>query len=158
MLATTIDPELSAPHLPLSGALLVLNEMTSMCQAEFQRMVSEPNWNRRLLNFLGQLCTMGKITSTTPGIVLHILDNLILCASLADHENFDHLMSFLMHAGPYLDSHAQHRTRLAVRLQQLRQRLQSLSVSSWLAIEVLLYLRARGWQKEASQDNSLSAQ
>ncbi|KAH3913691.1 hypothetical protein HBI56_080270 [Parastagonospora nodorum] len=158
MLATTIDPELSAPHLPLSGALLVLNEMTSMCQAEFQRMVSEPNWNRGLLNFLGQLCTMGKITSTTPGIVLHILDNLILSASLADHENFDHLMSFLMHAGPYLDSHAQHRTRLTVRLQQLRQRLQSLSVSSWLAIEVLLYLRARGWQKEASQDNSLSAQ
>lgn len=158
MLATAIDPELSAPHLPMRGALLLRNETTSMCQTELQRMMSDTIWNRGLLNFLGQLCTSGKIINITPDIVLNLLDNLILSVCLTDHDNFDHLMSFLMLAGPYLDSHVPHRMRLTVKLQILRRRGQASSVSSRLAIEGLLHLRARDWQAEASQDDPLSVQ
>jgi hypothetical protein len=104
MLATTIRPDLSVSSLPMKGAHFVRNEMMGLCQTCFQQMMSELHWNRGLINFFGQLCTKGKITSTTPSITFHILENMRSSASLTTNDNFDLSMSFLMFPRPYLET------------------------------------------------------
>jgi hypothetical protein len=111
-------------------------------------MMAEPEWNRGLMNFLGQLCTFDKITSTTIGIVLHILDNLVPSTALTTGNNFDTLMGFLMLAGPFLDNQSQGREQLSVRMDQLQERVQSCKVSAWLAVQGVLWLRSHGWQTD----------
>jgi hypothetical protein len=154
LLAATIDPQFIDSRLPMKGAYLVRNELMKMCQARFQQMVGSSHWNRGFLIFLGQLCTTGKITSTTPGIVLNILDNMIPSTSLTVDDNFDLLMGFLMLAGPYLDGQEQLREHLKTRLQHLQQRGQSFKISWWLAIQGYIQLRERGWSVGAVQDST----
>jgi hypothetical protein len=148
MLATAIDPGFSSPKVPMTGAYLVRNELMETCQSRFQQMMISTGWSRGLVNFLGQLCTTGKITSTTPGIVLHILDSMISSASLTFDDNFDILVTFLMVAGPYLDGHVEFRKHLTVKMKELQQRTQSCKVSVLLAMYGLMQLRERGWPLE----------
>ncbi|KAF2822011.1 hypothetical protein CC86DRAFT_251604, partial [Ophiobolus disseminans] len=148
MLARAIDPNLSIPDLPMRGPYLVRNELMRSCQSQFQRMMTEADWSRRLTSFLGQLCTVGNITSTTPGIALHVLDSLVSSLFLNPNDNFDHLVGFLMHAGPYPDGQPQLQTHLAAQLLQLQDRAQELKVSSRLAVHGSVQLRERGWRTE----------
>lgn len=148
MLAAAISPELSAPGLPMKGAHLVRYELMKICQAQFERMMAEPEWNRGLMNFLGQLCTADRITSTTTGIVLHVLDNLFPSPALTTGDNFDTLMDFLMLAGPFLDNRSQGQEQLSIRIKQLQERVQSCKVSAWLAVQGVVWLRSHGWQTD----------
>jgi hypothetical protein len=155
LLAATIDPHFTISSLSMKGAYLASNELMRMCQARFQGMVGSPERNRGFLVFLGQLCTTGIITSTTPGIVLHILDSMISSTLLTANDNFDLVMSFIMLAGPYLDDQKQLREYFRTRLQHLQQRGQSFKVSWWLAIQGSVQLRERGWSVEAVQDGTV---
>jgi hypothetical protein len=151
MLAIAIDPGFSSPKVPMTGAYLVRNELMKSCQTQFQHMVTSTDWSRGLINFLGQLCTTGKITSTTPGIVLHILDSMVSSTSLMVNNNFDILATFLMLAGPYLDGQVDCREHLTARLKQLQQQAQSCKVSDRLAVYGLTQLRERSWPMEAME-------
>jgi hypothetical protein len=152
MLATAIDPGFSSPKVPMIGAYLVRNELMKSCQTKFQHMMTGTDWSRGFIYFLGQLCTTGKITSMTPGIVLHILDGMVSSTSLTVNNNFDILTDFLLLAGPYLDSQTECREHLTPRLKQLQQRVQSCKVSDRLAVYGLTQLRERGWPMEAMED------
>lgn len=161
LLAATVDPELSVSSLPMRGAHWVCNELMKMCQAQFQRMVDTTNWNHGFINFLSQLYTTGRTTSTTPDIVLYILDNMISSASLAVNDNFNLLMTFLMRARLYLDSQKEFQEHFRTGLQHLQQRGRSFKVSWWLAIEGYVQLHERGWPVEAveaMQDDKVSNQ
>jgi hypothetical protein len=120
MLAIAIDPGFSSPKAPMLGAYLVRNELMKSCQTQFQHMMTSTDWSCGFINFLSQLCTTGKITSMTPGIVLYILDGMLTSASLTvNNDNFELLAAFLMQAGPYLDGQTECRGYLTSRLEQL---------------------------------------
>ncbi|KAF1918532.1 hypothetical protein BDU57DRAFT_495542 [Ampelomyces quisqualis] len=151
VLATEVSPELSAPGLPMKGAYLVRYELMKTCQRQFERTMAEPTWNYGFINFLGQLCTFDKMTSTTTGIVLHILDNMVSSNALTTGDNFDLLMRFLMLAGPFLDNQPQGWEHLSVRMGQLQERIRSCKVSVWLAVQGVMRLRGHDWQTEEEE-------
>jgi hypothetical protein len=147
MLALAIDPDFSVPGRPVRGAYLVRRELMKVCQTQFQQMLQEPIWSKGLMAFLGRLCTVGNMTSTTPGIVLDILDNLIASPSLEAGNNFDILTGFLLRAGPFLDSQVT-QVACSTRLQQLQDRARGLKLSDRLAVYGLAQLRQREWALE----------
>jgi hypothetical protein len=147
MLALAIDPDFSIPGQPVRGAYLVRSELMKVCQTQFQQMLQEPMWSKGLMAFLGRLCTVGSMTSTTPGIVLDILDNLIASPSLEAGNNFDILTGFLLRAGPFLDNRVTP-VAFSTRLQQLQDRARGLKLSDRLAVYGLAQLRQRGWALE----------
>jgi hypothetical protein len=148
MLALAIDPAFSGPNVPVIGACLVRHELMKSCQTYFQLMMTSPEWSGRFIEFLGQLCTTGKITSTTPGIVLHILDSMVTSDNLTFGDNFDYLTAFLSRAGPYLDGQVEGREYLTARMDKLQKKTQACKVSVWLAVYGLTQLRERGWSTE----------
>jgi hypothetical protein len=158
LLALAIDPAFSSPNVPMIGAYLVRNELMKTCQKQFQHMMTSPKWSRGLMDFLGHLCTTGKITSTTPGIVLHILDSMVGSSELTVGENFDICASFFMRAGPYLDGEVEGREKLGVRMGELQRRAQACKVSVWLAVFGLVQLRERGWVTDLLGEEVLSDQ
>ncbi|KAF2029224.1 hypothetical protein EK21DRAFT_31857, partial [Setomelanomma holmii] len=147
-LTRTVDPNLSAPSLPMRGPYLVRNELMKACQAQFQHMMGQPIWNRGFVRFLGQLCTTGRITSTTPGIICHVLDGMLSSKVLTTGDKFDMLVSFLLRAGPCLDGQAKMGEHLTARMQQLQERAKMFKVSERLAVYGLVQLRERGWRVE----------
>jgi hypothetical protein len=149
LLAMSIDPQLSHPSEQLQavkGAFLVRDEMMRMCQAQFELMIMGPQWSCGLMGFLGQLCSVGSITSSTPRIVLHILASLVASTFLNNNGNFDMLAGFILHAGPFLDNKPGYEQHLTAMLQQLDERARTLSTSERLAVYGILRLREKGWQ------------
>lgn len=146
-LALAIDPEFLGPGWPVRGPYLVRSELMKACQTQFLQMLQEPLWSRGLMAFLGQLCTVGSITSTTPGIVLNILDNLIASPSLERGNNFDILAGFMLRSGPFLDSQIE-QVSFDSRLQQLQDRARGFRLSDRLAMYGLVQLRQREWALE----------
>jgi len=156
LLARNIDPNLSVPELPMRGPYLMRNELMKSCQTQFQRMMTEMHWSRGFVTFLSQGCTIGNITSTTPGIVLQILDSMTASDSLTASNNFDLLIHFLTRAGPYLDSQPELQEHLTARLLQLQHHTQPLQISHRLTVYGLVRLRERGWRMEALDEGSRS--
>jgi hypothetical protein len=148
ILALAIDPAFSGRNVPMIGAHLVRNELMKSCQHRFQEMMMSAEWHRGLVDFLGQLCTTGKITSTTPGIVLHILNSMVVSENLTFGDNFDCFAGFLMRAGPYLDGQVEGREHLTARMEELQNKAQACKISVWLAVYGLTQLRERGWSTE----------
>jgi hypothetical protein len=148
MLALAIDPAFSCPNVPVIGACLVRHELMKSCQNQFQLMMTSLEWSGAFIDFLGQLCTTGKITSTTPGIVLHVLDSMVASDNLTFGDNFDCLTAFLSMAGPYLDGQVEGREYLTARMEQLQKKALACKVSVWLAVYGLAQLRERGWSTE----------
>tara|TARA_R110002003_G_scaffold187_11_gene14667 strand:- start:3478 stop:4269 length:792 start_codon:yes stop_codon:yes gene_type:complete len=157
-LAKAVDTNLSIPNLPMRGPYLVRNELMKTCQAQFQQMMSAPTWSRGFMAFLGQLCTVGNITSTTPGILTYVLDGMISSSALDTSDNFDILMNFFMRAGPCLDGQPQLGEHLTMRIQKLQERAKMLKLSERLAVYGLVQLRERGWREEELNAGSRSEQ
>ncbi|KAF1835567.1 hypothetical protein BDW02DRAFT_638511 [Decorospora gaudefroyi] len=150
LLAASIDPNFSHPSIEMSaikGAILVRDQMVRAGQMQFQHtMTAEAGWNRGLVAFLGQQCTVGSITSTTPRIALHFLDCMLTSGSLENNsDNFDVFLGFVMCAGPFLDSFAGFKEQLTVRMQKLQECAKALRTTHWLAVYGLLQLREKGW-------------
>jgi hypothetical protein len=108
LLATSINPNFSQSHpqmAVLKGAVLVRDQMIYACQTEFTQIITRENaWSRGLIVFLGEMCTVGNITSTTPKIALPVLDCMLALPKFTDSEHFDIFLDYVMRAGPFLDS------------------------------------------------------
>jgi hypothetical protein len=154
LLATSINPSFSHPDpqmAVLKGAVLVRDQMIRACQTEFtQIMTSESAWSRGLVVFLGQTCTVGNITSTTPRIALHILDCMLASPKLTEGEHFDIFLDYVMRAGPFLDGFGGFQNQLTERMQKLQERTKAMSMTVGLAVYGVLQLREKGWQIKES--------
>jgi hypothetical protein len=152
LLATSIDPAFSHPDpqmVFLQGALLVRDLMVRACQTQFTETVTaEAGWSRGLLAFLGQMCTVGRVTSTTPKIALHVLDCMLSSPALNDGDNFDIFLGYAMRAGPFLDSLRDFRKHLAERMHELQERTKAMGMTVGLAVYGIVQLREKGWQIE----------
>ncbi|EDU42851.1 hypothetical protein PtrSN002B_007958 [Pyrenophora tritici-repentis] len=150
LLAASIDPKISHPDIQtiaVTGSLLVQDQMMRACQTQFHQTIPTSNWSRGLVAFLGQTCTVGNMTSTTPNITLDILDRMLGSDSLTKNENFDIFVGFFMCAGPFLDGLG-YGDELAMRVEKLMDLSKSLGTTQWLAVYGLLQLRKKGWQME----------
>jgi hypothetical protein len=154
LLATSINPNFSHPDPQMSvlkGAVLVRDQMIRACQTEFTKtMTAESGWSRGLIVFLGQMCTVGNITSTTPKIVLHVLDCMLASPKLTDGEHFDIFLDIMLRAGPFLDSLQGCPQLLTTRLQKLQECTKEMSITVGMAVYGVLQLREKGWQIEES--------
>ncbi|KAF1937150.1 hypothetical protein EJ02DRAFT_63736 [Clathrospora elynae] len=150
LLAMSIDPAFPHPdpQMPadFSGAIVVRDQLMRACQAQFQQTMAMREWSRGLITFLGQLCTIGNTTSTTPGVVLHIIDGMMTSTSLTTGENFDIFVGFMMRAGPFFDSHVGIQEHLTARMERLKDRARGLGMTESLAIYGILQLRQKGWR------------
>lgn len=147
LLAALIDPEFSHPDpkmTDVTGAALLRRLVMLMCQVQFHQNMTDQEWSRGLIAYLGQTCTVGTFTSTTPIIALDVIDKMVLSKSLMENENFDILLGFFIRAGPFLDSTG-HRDELTTRVHVLEERAKLLGTKEWLAVYGMLQLREKGW-------------
>jgi hypothetical protein len=112
---------------------------------------SEKEWSRGLLVYLGQMCTVGRITSTTPRIALHVLDCMLASHGLNSSANFDIFLDYLMRAGPFLDGLGEFQCNLMERMVKLQERTKAMSMTVGLAVYGVLQLREKGWQMEEAE-------
>ena len=158
LLAASIDPKFPNSNLQLSaliGPMVVRDQMMRACQTEFQQIMTKSSWSRGLIAFLGQTCTVGKMTSTTPNIALNILDHMLGSISLAKNENFDIFLGFFMRAGPFLDDLG-YRDKLSARVQKMVEIAKTLGTSEWLAVYGLLQMREKDWQVDKEDEEKSS--
>jgi hypothetical protein len=153
LLAMYISPTFSHPEPRLSerqGAALVRSQMLEACQSQFDQTMTEVDWSRGLIAFLGQLCAIGNNRSTTTGITLHVIDCMMVSLSLnPNNSNFDIFLGYMMRAGPFLDSHGSRaQGQLTERMEQLKEKAKALRTTEWLAVYGILQLRDRGWRME----------
>ena len=131
LLAASVDPKFPHSNLQLptlTGSMVIRDQMMRVCQAQFNQTMTKSSWSRGLIDFLGQTCTVGKMTSTTPNIALDILDHMLGSVSLVKNENFDIFLGFFMRAGPFLDNLG-YRDKLLVRVQKLVELAKTLGIT-----------------------------
>ncbi|KAF2126957.1 hypothetical protein P153DRAFT_359278 [Dothidotthia symphoricarpi CBS 119687] len=139
------DPQMQG----LRGAFLIRYQLMRACQVQFGEMMRMEVWSLGFIDFLGQLCNTGRITSLTPGIALNVMEGMVCSGHLALHDNFDLLVGFVLRAGPFLDTQTQQfRDLLTEKVQQLRQRTNNISISMQMAVYGIMQLREKGWLME----------
>lgn len=154
MIAMSIDPYFSHPSLPLRGPLLVQHQLMKALQVQFTLMMAADTWSSGFTFFLAQLCqSKDSIGQLTPGIMLHIISEMIDSTQLFNDSNLDSLFEVINAAGPILDAQALEVVNdFGRKLQRLQERVRERGNVVSMAVFGLMRLRELGWNVKPNEN------